>query len=281
MTIALMFASQNIIAQNSHQTALFDPQLYQANCQMQLRWAETILESIDLNSARHILDIGSGDGKITSNIASKNTAAKIVGIDISKEMVSFANKTYGNQRVFFINGDAHSLPFYEQFDVVLSFSTIHRLASPRLAFHEIYKSLKSGGSFVAAFPAMGSPLMSQSIAAIDSKPEWKDYFPQPDRKNYALDDQKIREWLDEAGFIVIKSQTKWEDEVFSSRENFRDLLRATFSQRALLPPEKELQFFEEIVDEYLRKAPLDQKGQVHFYFNRIEVVAFKMPQAKL
>lgn len=281
MAIALMLTSQNTSAQSFTQTALSDPQLYQANCQMQLRWAEAMLDSIDIKSARHILDIGSGDGKITSNIALKNLNAKVIGLDISSEMVHFANRTYGNQRVFFINGDAQKLPFYEQFDVVVSFSTIHRLLHPQLAFKEIYKTLKVGGTFIAAFPASGSPIMSQAIATIDSKPEWREYFSKPDRKNYALNDQKIREWLDEEGFIVVKSQTKWEDEIFSSRENFRDLLRATFSQRDLLPPEKELPFFEEIVEEYLRNSPLDQKGQVHFYFNRIEVVAFKMPQAKL
>ena len=264
-----------------NKAALFEPQLYQANCQMQVRWADAILEYVDLKSATQILDVGSGDGLITANIAQANPSAHIIGLDYSQSMVDFANQSYGKQNLHFIAGDAHQLPFQEQFDAVVSFSTIHRLADPQLAFAEIFKVLKSGGKFVAAFPASGSLIMSNSIAAVDTKPEWQNYFKSPDRKNYKLTDQDIKEWLVDVGFMVIKSKIKWEDEVFSSRDNFRDLLRATFSHRALLPPEKELQFFEEIVDEYLKYSPLDQKGRVHFYFNRVELLAIKMPKAKL
>lgn len=261
--------------------ALFDPFMYQANCQMQVRWANAILESVDLKSATQILDIGSGDGHITSKIALASPHANIIGLDISQEMVDFANRNYGGPKLFFITGDAHKLPFHEQFDAVVSFSAIHRFSNPKLALSGIFNALKLGGKFIAAFPASGSPVMSIAIAAIDSKPEWKEYFTDPDRKNYALTDEGIKQWLTEIGFFVIKSQTKWEDEVFASRDNFRDLLRATFSHRAFLPPDKELQFFEEIVDEYLKNSPLDQKGQVHFYFNRVEIVAIKVPRAKL
>jgi trans-aconitate methyltransferase len=254
----------------------WDPILYQESSGMQKRWAYVVLGLIDFKSAKSIMDIGSGDGVITLNIAQRHPNAMVIGLDLSEKMVFFANKTHQNQKnLLFIQGDAQKLPFINHFDVVVSFNTMHRLPDPKAAIQGIFNALNPKGKFIAAFPVSGSPIMSEAIAAVDTKEKWHSYFKQPDRKSYNLSDNEYQQWLEEAGFIVIKSRIKWEDEVFESRIKFRDLLRATFSHRAFLPAEKEIEFFEEIVDEYIKKSPLDEKGCVHFYFNRIEIIAVK------
>lgn len=278
MAIAIFAVSAFSMEEN--RAALFDPKIYAENSQMQKRWAGEILKWLNLSSAKNMLDIGCGDGDITASIAKAYPSTNVIGLDISYEMVSYANKNHQRPKLLFIVGDAHRLPFKAQFDVITSFNTIHRLADPQIALAGIYMALRPGGKFIAAFPAKGSPIMSAAIAKIDSKPEWKHYFSNPDRKNYSLNDPTIEKWLIDAGFIVVKTQTKWEDEIFQSKDNFRDLLRATSSHRLFLPKDKEAQFFEEVVDEYLTNSPLDEKQQVHFYFNRMEIVAVK-PQARL
>lgn len=259
----------------------WDPSLYRESSQMQKRWANGLLDIIDLDGARTILDIGSGDGSISLSMAQRYRQSIVIGLDISEKMVHFANENIGsNQNIFFLHGDAEQLLFDNQFNVVTSFSTMHRLQNPQLALQGIYRALKPGGMFVAAFPVKGNSIMSEAIAIVDSRPQWKDFFTSPDRKAYALSDKTYRQWLTDANFMVIKSRTKWEDETFKSREKFRDLLRATFSHRAFLPTEREIEFFDEVVDEYLKKFPLDERGHVHFYFNRIEIVAIK-PEVKI
>lgn len=280
--ISFIFCINASWAMEVNKAALFDPSKYQANYQMQDRWATTILKSVGLNSAKSILDVGAGDGHITYFIAATHPNATVFGLDNSPEMADSANEKYKRQEnVYFFVGDAHKLPFHEQFDVIVSFSTIHRLAEPQMAIAGIYKALKPGGKFIAVFPGSESPLMSRAIAKVDTRDKWRNYFPNPGRNNYSFNDQKIEQWLVETGFLVIKTQTKWEEEIFASRDNFRDLLRSTFSQRAFLPWEHEIKFFEEIIDEYLKVSPLDEKGQVHFYFNRIEIIAVKPTKAGL
>lgn len=255
---------------------IWDPLLYKENSDMQKRWAKVLIESIDFESTHSMIDIGSGDGYITLDLAKKYPNAVIIGLDLSENMVRFANKTHQSQNnLWFIQGDAQKLPFINQFDVVLSFNTMHRLTDSKLAIKGIFNSLNYGGKFIAAFPVSGSPIMSSAIASVDSKEKWKSYFTKPDRKSYKFSDFEYGKWLKEEGFIVIKAKTKWEDEIFESRDKFRDLLRSTFSHRAFLPKNKELEFFEEIVDEYLKLCPLDEKRFVHFYFNRIEIIAIK------
>jgi len=258
----------------------WDPPLYDKSCDMQRRWAQSLLGEYHFHLAERILDVGSGDGLITAGIAKKYPMAEVVGLDLSPKMVAYASRTHKAANLKFVEGDAQALPFVHKFDVVTSFSTIHRLKEPEKAIKQIYRALKPGGKFVAAFPVLGSAIMSEAIAAVDTRPEWQKYFSTPDRKAYAFSEEAIREWLDAAGFLHVKADTKWADEIYESEEKFRDNLRATFNQRGVLPKDKEQEFFSEVVKVYLRKFPKDEKGQVHFYFNRIEIVAVK-PLARL
>lgn len=255
---------------------MWDPMLYRESSEMQKRWAQTLLEAIDFDTAKTVIDVGSGDGDITFGIAKQYPKSMVIGLDISEKMVTFANQNHKTQdNLTFIQADAEKLLFLDQVDVVCSFNTIHRLSQPKMAISGIFRALKPGGKFIAAFPVNGSPIMSEAIAHVDTQPKWKIYFNTPDRKAYTLSDTLIKEWLTNAGFLIIKAKTKWADEIFESREKFRDLLRATFSHRSSLPVDKEIEFFEELVDEYLKKFPLDEKGRVHFYFNRVEIIAVK------
>jgi trans-aconitate 2-methyltransferase len=112
----------------------WDPILYRQNSSMQKRWAIAALRNINLKPADTILDIGSGDGSITSHIAKHHPQAKVMGLDLSPKMVSFAKDTYLSQsNLSFTLGDAQKLTFENEFDAVTSFSTLHRLQEPKAA----------------------------------------------------------------------------------------------------------------------------------------------------
>jgi ubiquinone/menaquinone biosynthesis C-methylase UbiE len=260
----------------------WDAKLYCENSGMQRGWALEALGIIDLSPLRKhkILDVGSGDGGVTAFIAGKYNA-DIVGLDLSRNMVEYANAKFSTDALFFVVGDAQNLSFNQQFDMVTSFSTMHRLPRPQQALSGIYAALKPMGYFLATFPINGSYAMSEAIAEVDSSPEWKEFFDILDRKDYRLSQEQFSEWLVQAGFHIIQLRTIWRDEIFETRAKFRDLLRATFSYRSQLPPDREMNFFEEVVDAYLKRVPLDDQGRVHFYYNHIRILAIKAPQAKL
>lgn len=90
-----------------------------------------------------VLDIGCGDGKISSLIAEK--AGSVVGIDISPSMIEFAKKQYGSENLFFEVQDATNLPFKESFDSVVSFTTLQWIPNQEAVLQGIYQSLKKRG----------------------------------------------------------------------------------------------------------------------------------------
>jgi ubiquinone/menaquinone biosynthesis C-methylase UbiE len=283
VTSKIIFTNIETKKDNDFPADQWDAKLYCENSGMQKNWALEALDLVDLSphESNKVLDVGSGDGGITATIAKKYPRSSIVGLDLSPNMVKYANTEFGTDGLVFVVGDAQKLPFNEQFNLITSFSTLHRLRSPHLALHGIYAALKPMGLFLATFPVNGSYAMTEAIAAVDSLPEWKEFFDIIDRKDYQLSDELCRGWLTEAGFNIIQLRVIWRDEIFETRAKFRDLLRATFSHRSKLPADKEMPFFEEVVDAYLKRVPLDDQGRVHFYYNHIRILAIKPPRAKI
>ncbi|KAL7024898.1 hypothetical protein ACKWTF_013240 [Chironomus riparius] len=91
-----------------------------------------------------VLDIGSGCGKILKEIIVDKSGlkfSKVVGVDVSEEMVKFSNEKYGSDLISFQVMDAGSeIPenFKNQkFDLVTSFLCLHWIKDFDLAFQNI------------------------------------------------------------------------------------------------------------------------------------------------
>ena len=70
----------------------WDAKEYHEHSSEQQKWAEELIGKIKLNGNERVLDIGCGDGKVTSEIAKCLIEGSILGIDSSEEMI-FLHKT--------------------------------------------------------------------------------------------------------------------------------------------------------------------------------------------
>ena len=256
----------------------WNPHLYRESATMQRRWVDSLLQQTELRLCSQILDVGCGDGGITAQLAIEKEKREVVGIDVSTKMIAFAKKSFPQNQyrnLSFFEQDAEAINYKNRFDAVVSFNTIHRITKPKLALQNMFKALMPGGHMVAVFPALGSKILSTSIAVVDSRDEWKKYFKVPDRKNYFNTEDIYSKYLSEIGFIIDKVQVVWEDEIFDNRQAFFNILKVSYSQKDSLPVEKQDEFFNQVIDEYLSYMPIDHDGRVHFYFNRMEIIAYK------
>lgn len=64
-------------------------------------------------------------------------------------------------------------------------------------------------------------------------------------------------------------------EVFANQQSLRDHLRAVSSYKDILPFDKELEFFDDIIDCYTRRRPIHQDGSITMDASRIEFEAIK------
>ncbi|MBV6623017.1 MAG: methyltransferase domain-containing protein [Rivularia sp. (in: Bacteria)] len=105
-------------------------------------------EQIDPKST--VLDVACGTGEFEQLLLDKNSTQKIIGIDISENMLNIArrkNKTYSN--VEFYQASVNSLPFQDYiFDVIVCANAFHYFEQPQIALAEIKRVLKPNGKLI-------------------------------------------------------------------------------------------------------------------------------------
>ena len=93
--------------------------------------------------ARHILDIGCGEGALRTALPARSPA-RLVGLDASRTML-------GAHPPPVVQAAAAALPFLAgAFDAAVAVNVLDHLADPAVAIGEAHRVLAPGGSFVAA-----------------------------------------------------------------------------------------------------------------------------------
>lgn len=93
--------------------------------------------------ARHILDIGCGEGALRAALPARSPA-RLVGLDASRTML-------GAHPPPVVQAAAAALPFLAgAFDAAVAVNVLDHLADPAVAIGEAHRVLAPGGSFVAA-----------------------------------------------------------------------------------------------------------------------------------
>ncbi len=102
-----------------------------------------------------ILDIGSADGVFTKVILDKSEAKEIIGIDVLKTSVEWANRHWAKyKKLKFKLGDAHNLNFKANtFDAVFALEVMEHVFEPQKVFKEIKRVLKKNGYVIILVPS--------------------------------------------------------------------------------------------------------------------------------
>jgi ubiquinone/menaquinone biosynthesis C-methylase UbiE len=93
-----------------------------------------------------ILDLGSGTGYLSIEIAKRSPGLQVYGIDLSRQMVKIARRhARGVDNARFVFGNADGLPFEDDsVDFIVSTGSLHHWKKPAKVFDECYRVLKIG-----------------------------------------------------------------------------------------------------------------------------------------
>jgi SAM-dependent methyltransferase len=113
--------------------------------------------------AVRVLDVGSGTGVVTEELAAR-TQGEVIGVDLDPEMVAFARKRGG--RADYRQGDAHALSFGDGwFDVVACHFVLMWCRDPAQVAREMVRVTRPGGVvLVCAEPDYGGRIDHPDLA---------------------------------------------------------------------------------------------------------------------
>ena len=111
---------------------------------------EQAIELMTILSPSQVLDVGCGSGWATRLMAEKACDGRLVGIDISDEMITLAQETSSSfSNVEFYVGSAEKLPFKDgEFTHAFSMESLYYYSDIAAALREIKRVLQPGGQFV-------------------------------------------------------------------------------------------------------------------------------------
>ena len=141
----------------------WDADLYQQKHAFVHQYGSSLIDWLNPQQGEKILDLGCGTGELTHQIA--QSAAEVIGIDQSEEMVHRAKQQYPNMQ--FQVMDATELTGLPQFDAVFSNAVLHWVLEAKQAIQQLYQYLKPKGRLVAELG--GKNNIAQIISALNKQ----------------------------------------------------------------------------------------------------------------
>ena len=107
-----------------------------------------LLDRMGLARDENVLDVGCGSGWLAALLAEQVPEGRVVGMDVSDEMVRRARKRNDEiENVMFVVGEAGEVPWDAQFfSQALSVESAYYWSDPARGLREIFRVLREGGS---------------------------------------------------------------------------------------------------------------------------------------
>jgi len=157
----------------------WDAKLYQKHSKLQFNLGMMTIERLRPKDSMRILEIGSGNGMLTVELAKKIPNAEITAIEVSKEMAVQIKKNIkvnNLKNIKLINMDALEIKFNNEFDTVFSNSAIHWISDLELLYKLIYNALKNNGRISIQIGLKERSLLTKTIYKLYKIKRFREHF---------------------------------------------------------------------------------------------------------
>ena len=256
--------------ERTNEPGRWDAALYESKHGFVWERGADLVELLAPKPGERILDLGCGTGHLAAKIAA--TGARVVGLDLSAEMLGEAQRQF--PALEFVAGDGRRLPFEQAFDAVFSNAALHWITDPESVAQSVAEALRDGGRFVAELGGQGN--VAKLVAAVEQGRKaigapldpgfhpW--YFPTLGEYASLLETQG----LEVLYAVLFERPTKLEDGP-AGLGNWFQMFGEPFC-RGLSKAKKDELFF--IVEQRLRKE-IFREGAWHLDYRRLRIVARK------
>jgi trans-aconitate 2-methyltransferase len=242
---------------------------------LQQAMAEEVLALLDLKGGERVLDVGCGNGKITTQIARRVPQGGVVGVDASADMVAFASESFcaTQPNLRFEVADARHLPFRDEFDLVTSFNALHWIPEQAEPLRSIRAAMKpSGQAQLRLVPAGARKSLENVIEETRLSSRWIRYFREFHDPYLHLTPEQYAALAEQNGLHLRRMHTADKAWDFHSRAAFQAFGAVTFVEWTQHIPEEERPAFVSDVLERYSVVATERPGEENtFKFYQMDV----------
>jgi SAM-dependent methyltransferase len=156
------------------------------------------LDLLDPQPGERILDVGCGEGTLTTRIIERG--ATVLGVDNSPEMIAAA-RAKGVDALLL---PAEDMQFFAEFDAAFSNATLHWVLQKEQAARAIFRALKPGGRFAGEMGGEGN--IEKLREALDEELIIRGYAPPLESSNWYASPGEFAAVYEAAGFREIDAR---------------------------------------------------------------------------
>jgi len=258
----------------------WDAHDYERHSQGQFKWALDLIAKLGLAGTESVIDLGSGDGKVTARLAESVPHGRVLGIDSASSMIDLARQKYPPgiyPNLHFRCMDFRDLDYREEFDAAFSNAALHWVKDQHSVLIRVGRALRPGGRIL--FQMGGAGNARRILSIIDElirRDPWKTWFGDFDFPYGFYHPLDYETYSIEAGLKILRSELIPKDMVHNGLKGLAGWIRTTWLPYLdRLPEANREAFVLALCDEYLRRHPPDDAGQVHVSMMRLEVEAVR------
>jgi trans-aconitate 2-methyltransferase len=227
----------------------------------QVSWGKKVFTRLQLRGDELVLDAGCGTGRLTAELLEAVPQGRVVGVDLSQNMLNSARQhlraDFG-RRLNLVACDLLHLPFKKIFDVVVSTAAFHWVPDHDRLFRNLHDLLVPGGRLEAQ--CGGGPNLVDLRACANSlmaKPKFARYFAGFHEPWLFQDAEQAADTLRRAGFTAIETSVEPAPTLLDDADHFREFVPNIIFRRHLENlPNDELRA--EFIDEITQQAANDK-----------------------
>ncbi len=233
---------------------------YERYSEGQFKWALDLIARLELAGRESVIDLGSGDGKVTARLAESVPHGRVLGIDSAPSMIDLARQKYPSDiypNLHFCHMDFRDLDYRKEFDVAFSNAALHWVKDQRSVLIRVGRALRPGGRIL--FQMGGAGNARQILETIDDltcRDPWKPWFRDFDFPYGFYHPRDYEAYAIEAGLKILRNELISKDMVHNGLKGLAGWIRTTWLPYLdRLPEANRNAFVLALCDEYLRRHP--------------------------